>query len=296
MQKHVENYQILTYSILETGSEWKYNFPNWKGRHGQSGPLHFPKLNGTVRDKFAKVSWKPKCQQCSRKAKFEKVRKEVQCVLSDGRGELKKAWQENKNTEKYTAPTPDTGWTICGILCISAPHVRTSIWLEKNKVQEHLKIWPTLYNNDLRSLLVGVSSLSYAALDEISLMRWVVLNCHFTGLVSCGKAKKLSAVYNMKKHQLTFPEPKPFTWSHYLYPPILGCQDGRLHPRREYISVQKCFCCLWIQEHWADKSETTWRGDEVSNNLVQMKYFCFETHYLILLGILDRIRARLSCK
>ena len=71
MQKHVEIDQILTYSILETGSEWKYNFPNWKGRHGQFGPLHFPKLNGTVRDKFAKVSWKPKCQQCSRKAKFE---------------------------------------------------------------------------------------------------------------------------------------------------------------------------------------------------------------------------------
>ena len=267
MQKHVENYQILTYSILETGSEWKYNFPNWKGRHGQFGPLHFPKLNGTVRDKFAKVSWKPKCQQCSRKAKFEKVRKEVQCVLSDGRGELKKAWQENKNTEKYTAPTPDTGWTICGILCISAPHVRTSIWLEKKKFKN---IW----KYDPLCIITTWEVCWWVSLLWVMKFLWCDELCWIVTLLVWSRVErqKRSLQYITWKNTSQNFQNQNLSRDHiYLYPPILGCQDGRFHPRREYIPVQKCVCCLWIQEHWADKSETTWRGDEVSNNLVQMK-------------------------
>jgi len=239
MQKHVENYQILTYSILETGSEWKYNFPNWKGRHGQFGPLHFPKLNGTVRDKFAKVSWKPKCQQCSRKAKFEKVRKEVQCVLSYGRGELKKAWQENKNTEKYTAPTPDTGWTICGILCISAPHVRTSFWLEKIKFKNIWKYDPLCIITTwevcwwLSVLWVMRLWMKFLWCDELC---WIVILLVWSRVE---RQKKLSAVYNMKKHQLTFPEPKPFTWSHISISPDPGVPRWQTSSQKRVYSGSK---------------------------------------------------------
>ena len=39
-----------------------------------------------------------------------KVRKEVQYVFSDRRGESLAGWPENKNTEKYTGPSgSDTG-------------------------------------------------------------------------------------------------------------------------------------------------------------------------------------------
>ena len=124
---------------------------NLRGERGKMVSLDhftFPKLNGTVRDKFAKVSQTQNCQQCSRNAKFAKGAKRGSACFVGETGWIENAaWQENKNTEKYTAAsqTPDTGWTICGIFRISAAdnQLPTSEhnygW--KHDICENLKSW-----------------------------------------------------------------------------------------------------------------------------------------------------------